>query len=161
MDGEFGSPKSRCSPLRRRETIYDALYVVQFDVLFNRDLGLIGEEEFAEWHAGSVAVLQAFERQLSVGWAANMIAIYLKTACYLAGYGREGLDQVIHPPLDNRLMRNLKPAFWGHPEIAGGLRHVRSIGAMDDDDYLAIIAACRLIADELGCSLFEVEQFFD
>ena len=63
------------SPLRRRDMIYDALYVVQFDVLFNRDLGPIGEEEFTEWHAGSIAVLQAFERGLSVGWAAKMVAI--------------------------------------------------------------------------------------
>lgn len=149
------------SPIRRQETIYDALYVVPFHELFNRDLGPIGEEEFVGWHVDAVAVLQAFERRLSVGWAAKMVAIYLKTTCYLAGYGREGLDQVIHPPLDNRLMRNLKRAFRDNLEVAAGLRHFRSIGAMDDDDYLAIIAACRLIAGELGCSLFEVEQFFD
>jgi len=58
-------------------------------------------------------------------------------------------------------MGNLKRAFRDNLEVAAGLRHFRSIGAMDDDDYLAIIAACRLIAGELGCSLFEVEQFFD
>ena len=149
------------SPIRRQETIYDALCVVPFHELFNRNLGPIGEEEFAEWHIGAVAVLQAFERRLSVGWAAKMVAIYLKTACYLACYGRDGLDRVIHPPLDNRLIGNLRRGFGHHPEIAAGLNRFRSIGAMDADDHRAIIAACRLIAHEMGCSLFEVEQFWE
>ena len=87
-----------------------------------------------------------------------MIAIYLKTTCYLAGYGRDGLDQVIHPPLDNILMVNLRREFRHHPGIAPGLNRFSSIGVMDADDYRAIIASCRLIADEMGCSLFEVEQ---
>ena len=149
------------SPIKDRETIYAALEGVGFGVLFDEGRGPIGEGSFTDWHTGAIGILHDFNQRLSVGWAAKMVAIYLKTTCYLAGYGREGLDQVIHPPLDNRLMSNLKRAFRDHPEIAGGLRHFRSIGAMDDDDYLAIIVACRLIADELGCSLFEVEQFFE
>lgn len=144
--------------MRRSDTIYDALYVVQFCCLFDRRLGPIAEEEFANWHAEAVYTLRDFERPLSVGWAAKMIAIYLKTTCYLAGYGRDGLERVIHPPLDNTLMGNLRREFGYYPEIAVGVNRFRGIGVMDSDNYHAIIASCRLIADEMGCSLFEVEQ---
>ena len=89
-----------------------------------------------------------------------MIAIYLKTTCYLAGYGRDGLDQVMHPPLDNILIGNLRREFGHHPKIAVGLNRFRSIGGMDTDDYRAMIASCRLIADEMDCSLFGVEQLW-
>ena len=71
-----------------------------------------------------------------------------------------GIFRVIHPPLDNILIRNLKRAYGHDSEIAYGLRHFSGIGAMDADDYRAIIAACRLIAHRLNCSLFEVEQFW-
>ena len=35
------------SPIKRQAIIYDALYVVPFHELFGRDLGPIGEDEFA------------------------------------------------------------------------------------------------------------------
>ena len=46
----------------------DTLYVVEFDVLFDRGVEPIGEGEFANWHTEAISVLQAFEPQLSVGW---------------------------------------------------------------------------------------------
>ena len=148
------------SPIRDRVTIHNALDAVGFALLFDMARGPVGEEFFENWHTDAMAVLGDFDPRLGVGWASKRIAIYLKTACYLAGYGREGLSRVIHPPLDNILIRNLKRAYGHDLEIAHGLRHFRGIGAMDADDYLALIVVCRLIANELGCSLFEAEQFF-
>ena len=55
------------SPIKRQAIIYDALYVVPFHELFDRDLGPIGEVEFPGWHTGAVDVLPAFQRRTGVG----------------------------------------------------------------------------------------------
>ena len=89
-----------------------------------------------------------------------MIAIYLKTTCYLAGFGRGNLDHLIHPALDNNLVRNLLSEFRASPHIVTGLRSFRSIGGLSEADYCACIESCKLIAKDRGCTLIEVEKFW-
>ena len=88
-----------------------------------------------------------------------MIAIYLKTTCYEADLGREGLAIVIHPPLSHALIRGLRRRFRGRADIIAGLNHFQSISGMGFYDYRAVIESCRIAAGVVDCSLFEVEQF--
>ena len=147
------------SPITRLEIVRDALWNVEFRDLFEAGDGPIGEAEFNEWHTEAVNILRAFERRLNVGWAAKMIAIYLKTTCYEADLGREGLAIVIHPPLSHALMRGLRRRFRGCADIIAGLNHFQTISGMDFDVYHAVIESCRMAAGFADCSLFEVEQF--
>ena len=100
------------------------------------------------------------EPRLEIGWAMKMIAIYLKTTCYLASFGRDNLDRVIHPPIDNILIENLREEFRASPEIIQGLCNFQSIVGMSIEDYDDVIGACELVAQREGCALFEVEQYF-
>ena len=97
---------------------------------------------------------------MNVGWAAKMINVYLKTTCYLSGFGREGLECVIHPPIDNILMKNLKGESWESPLIKCYLDQFESIGRIDGKVYLDIIKAFKLIARERHLKLIELEVFF-
>ena len=80
---------------------------VDFNRPFDRSLGSIGADEFSDWRGGQVRRLMSCHENINVGWAAKMIAIYLKVTCYLSGFGREGLDSVIHPPFDSNLMERI------------------------------------------------------
>ena len=148
------------SPIRGRAEVYSALSIVDFRILFNRNLGSIGKGEFDVWHRDAINKLCGFNSKLNVGWAAKIIAIYLKTTCYLAGFGREGLESVIHPPIDNILIQKLRRRFRHSSRITPGLDRFDTISRMDLETYEAIIQSFELIAKEKGCTLFEVEQYF-
>ena len=150
-----------------------ALEAVDFDQLLNTNCGRINREQFTKWHKSEIRKLKRLEfttkggrsKSLNVGWAAKMIAIYLKTTCYLAGFGREGLAAVMHPPIDNYLreillnqMSNFADA--GAARIRDGLGAATSISDIDEMSYDRIIEACRLLANRRGCTLFEVEQYW-
>ena len=152
-----------------QENVNFALEVVDFEQLFDARLGRISESEFTEWHSQEIRNLTGLEfsttkngkiQNLNVGWAAKMLAIYLKTTCYLAGFGRDGLNTVIHPPIDNNLIRNLTKAV-------GRLNGVPApnqfkIKDIDGAMYANIISECRRIAAAQNppCTLFEVESFW-
>ena len=148
------------SPVKSRKDVHAALDVVPFNRLFDKGYGPIDKAEFSEWHTEAVSSILDFDSRLNVGWAAKMIAVYLKTACYLAGFGRDGLSRVIHPPLDNILIKNLRSQFHASPDVMSGLGRFTTIKEMDFDDYAAIIEACELAADEYGYAIFEVEYYF-
>ena len=148
------------SPVRSRKDIEAVLGIVPFSRLFDEEYGPIHKAEFTEWHKDAISRMMDFDPRLTIGWAAKMIANYLKTTCYLAGFGRDGLRLVIHPPVDNKLMRNLLREFRTSPAIMRGLRRFDTITRTDRDDYTAIMAAFELVAEKRGCTLFEVEQFW-
>ena len=146
-----------------------ALSQIDFDPLFDTGLGRIEKEYFERWHATVIQDVQKLEMTdkdgnpkatMPFGWAAKMIAIYLKTTCYLSGFGRENLDNVIHPPIDNGLVRNLKSEFKRSPQLLEGLQAFGSIGGLNVVAYYACIETCRRIANEQDCKLVEVEQFW-
>ena len=140
--------------------VSDALNVVDFDPLFDTNLGPIGNSEFMQWHKEAVSKLMAWDKRLSYGWAAKIIAVYLKTTCYLAGFGREGLSDVIHPPIDNKLMDSLKRESWKSSMINRPLLLFASISKTNEIAYRGFLKAFELIAKERNSTLFEVEQFW-
>ena len=150
-------------PIQSREEVDAALDIVDFDPLFDTNLGFIDSREFNAWYIQAVVGLIEWEQRLNVGWAAKIIAIYLKTTCYLAGFGREGLKNVIHPPIDNGLINGLKRESWTNPDIQQFLKLLPRTGIIskiDAETYPIYIKVFKLVAQEQGCTLFEVEQFW-
>ena len=151
-----------------QDSVNSAFAVVDFARLFDKGLGPISDREFTEWHDQEIRRLTGREfrtqndkiQKLNVGWAAKMLAIYLKTTCYLAGFGRDGLAAVIHPPIDNKLIRNLTQAFGRLNGVPPA--HQFRIKAIDGAIYAGIIRECRRIAavQNPPCTPFEVESFW-
>ena len=148
------------SPIRSRKDVYGALDKVDFEPLLNKSLGPIGIDEFNGWHRDSVLTLVDIDQRLNYGWASKIINIYLKTCCYLAGFGREGLERVIHPPIDNILIADLRKRFRLHHEIYCGLASFSTISSLTAVDYKRLIDCFNGISQIDRCLLFEVEQYF-
>ena len=155
---------------KSQENVNAYLNDVDLDRLFDRSLGLIESIEFNDWHTEQIAKLQACHPNISVGWAAKMIAVYLKTTCYLAGFGRDGLDSVIHPPFDNILMMQIGEHLDSNNIVVScrdgsqisDFKWVSNIRIKDTDDatYRCLVALCKIVASNLDCTLFEVEQLW-
>ena len=126
--------------------------------------GYISALEFDAWHEKETRALS--DRQpkprLQIGWSAKLINVYLKTAAYVGELGREGLRDVLHPPIDGGLWSGLQERFEGRPDILEKACCVKAIKDIDDYDakYRKIIEGCMLAAQELGCLLIEVEQLW-
>lgn len=143
------------------EEIYVALDAVDFTPLFQSDLGPIGAEEFRAWHESAIAEMQDAQPKFNVGWAAKTLNEYLKTKCYVGGYGRDGLVDVIHPPIDNGLMLGLRNEFSGDPDLGRRLDSLEKMSGLDTyAKYDELIQVCRRVARMSGCSLLESEQFW-
>ena len=151
-----------------QENVNGTLGKLDWATLFDTGLGRIEQGEFDQWHLNATRNIQGIALQdgkgnpksMPFGWAAKMVAIYLKTTCYLDGFGRDNLDYLIHPPLDNKLVDNLRRKFGESPHLVQGLRSFSSIEGLSEVDYHACIESCQRIAGHLGCRLFEVEQFW-
>ena len=135
---------------------------LEFGALFDRERGPIDHEEFLGWHELAVGTLQKRIPLLSYGWAAKMIAVYLKVTCYTAGFGRDGLHCVIHPPLDGILRTALSKRHWKTEGLQEALRAAARppIICIDADVYTRIIHHFVYAACERNCTLFELEQFW-
>lgn len=102
------------------------------------------------------------EPLLGVGWAAKLVNVYLKTSVYVGGLGRPGLVTAIHPPIDGGLWAGLKKRFHDRPEILEKTHVVDRIrDIVDYPTYMKIILSFRVVAEELGCLLIEVDQFWE
>jgi hypothetical protein len=102
-----------------------------------------------------------FDSRLSVGWAAKILNVYLKTRCYVGREGRAQLDEAIHPPIDAGLWLGLRRRFRDHPSILSESNCVERIKDIADYEcYSRVVAGCRAAAKELGCKLIEVEQLW-
>ena len=162
----------RRGPIRAQEPVYELLDGIAFTAVLNPSLEPISCEGFERWHRAQTKDLCARAKpklprveghcsEFPVGWSAKLINVYLKTAAYVGDLGREGLRDVLHPPVDNRLRDRLAKCFRRkHPEICDAVRF-RSINAIATyEDYQKIIGGCRAAAEVLGCSLFEIEQLW-
>ena len=160
-------------PIKATKPIHQLLDGVAFLEVLDPSLELITCEEFDRWHRAETEDLCARatpmlptkwvtdhpRSEFPVGWSAKLINVYLKTAAYAGDLGREGLREVLHPPVDNRLKANLVMCFRDRPEIRDAV-NFRSITAIAKyEDYQRIIDGCRAAARALGCSLFEVAYF--
>ena len=142
--------------------IYRALDGVDFDPLFDEELGQIGADEFERWHEAAAAELCRILPGMSAGWAAKAINEYLKTRCYVGGYGREGLADAIHPPIDDGLISGLRREFADDPDLSDALSSLSPMAGMDGyAKYADLIAVCRRAAQKTGCSLMESEIYWE
>jgi hypothetical protein len=149
------------APIKSRRDVYTALSGVDFAVLFEEALGPINRTAFDEWHAEAVQSMIEREPRLTVGWAAKIINVYLKTRVYIGAQGRHHLKEMIHPPLDAGLWLGLARRFPDRPDILERTNCVSRIKDITDYGcYRRIIDGCRIAAKALGCELIEVEQLW-
>ena len=143
------------------EEVYVALDAVDFAPLFKVELGPIGAEEFRAWHESAIAGMQDVQPKFNVGWTAKILNEYLKTKCYVGGYGRDSLVDVIHPPIDNGLMLGLRNEFSGDSDLRRRLDSLEKMSGLDNyAKYDELIQVCERVARMSGCSLLESEQFW-
>ncbi len=149
------------SPVKSRQDIYPLIARQHFQQLLDEDRGPIAADEFERWHRGQIHRIQEKEGRLPVGWAAKLLNVYLKVRVYLAGEGRSGLVDLIHPRIDGGLRRGLRGRFGDCDAIISKTNAVKAIKRIDTYElYSTIIDGCRLAADALGCKLIEVEQLW-
>ena len=87
--------------------------------------GPISGKEFNAWHKCQTEALCDRAKlhlpkgcsEYPVGWSAKLINIFLKTAVYVGDLGRPRLRDVLHPPVDNILRKELKKHFKGRPDM--------------------------------------------
>jgi hypothetical protein len=149
------------APIKSRRDVYTALHAVDFTSLFDQARGSISSDEFNAWHRDAVARLIAHNSRLTIGWAAKILNVYLKTRCYIAAQGRDNLSDTIHPPIDAGLWLGLRRRFASRPDILERSNCVSRIkDIVDYTCYARIMDGCRAAAEELGCKLIEVEQLW-
>ena len=123
--------------------------------------GSIDKQEFDQWHEAQV---QRFgnEAKCSIGWAAKIINVYLKTQCYVGGRGRKGLDEVIHPPFDHVMIRTLKKKYPEFNDLMGGHSRRFSLKGLERySRYQQIIESLASIARQERCKLIEMGQYWN
>jgi hypothetical protein len=149
------------APIKSRRDVYGALHAIDFTPLVDAALGPIRGDGFNVWHEKSVSALLQREPRLTVGWAAKMLNVYLKTRCHIGGLGRHRLDEAIHPPIDSGLWLGLRRCFPDRLDILNETHCVNQIKDIEDYAcYRRIIAGCGMAARELRCKLIEVEQLW-
>ena len=167
------------SPIKSRKDVYGVLDTVDFTFLFRADMEPIDDAGFVDWHKSAVDEMCKSQPKLTVVWATKIINVYLKTKCYVGGYGRDGLIDVIHPPIDNGLISGLSKELSRRfliystsnfqvstlDKVTSVLFALAAFQSMESiktyEQYECIIQACRAFATLIGCSLFEGEQFWE
>ena len=139
-----------------------ALDSVDFSPLFDRARGRVSAAEFAAWHRDAAHRITRAAPRVNIGCAAKVINEYLKTRCYVGGYGRDGLADAIHPPIDDGLIAGLRKKLSERAEFMNDLASIPDMARMDDyADYENLIRLCERAARLAGCSLMESELFWD
>lgn len=149
------------APIKSRRDVYTAIRCIDFARLFDKSHGPIAAREFNAWHAQAVADLIEIDPRLTIGWAAKIVNVYLKTRCYIGAQGRHHLSEAIHPPIDAGLWLGLRRRFANRPDILERSNCVTRIKDITEYScYERIIDGCRAAAREMACRLIEVEQLW-
>ncbi len=155
----FSATRSGC-PLKARETVYPLIRIPTCGEILHG--APISTHEFDEWHQRNTLAITERESQLPVGWAAKLINIYLKTTVYVANIGRPHLIKCVHPPIDNELWKGIYREYRHRSEIISKTHIVVRIKEIDTyEKYSTIIGGCRLIAEDRGCYLIEVDELWE
>ena len=156
----------RMAPVRGRIGVYSLIDTVAFDEILD-PVHHRHEVDFDVWHEKEAQNLCGQSPNLPIGWAVKLLNVYLKTAAYVGELGRTGLREALHPPIDGGLWSGLKALSAKKPELVPGnvlaelLKRRGSIGSIKDyETYRLIINDCRRVAQAVGCSLLELEQFW-
>lgn len=157
----FSSTRSGC-PVKSRADIYPILEKILFNELLDKGKIPINKKQFNQWHKSQCeSVAHKLQKKANngssmIGWAAKIINVYLKIACYLGGLGRSGLIECLHPPLDGILKRGLtKHKILIHCTIPT----IKSIN--DYAQYIAIIKKIEKYTKSKKWNIIEIEQFWD
>ena len=139
--------------VKKKERVLEGLDAICFTPIFDDDRSKIDEYEFDTWHKDAVEIMcrgvsPTADEQFHVGHAAKAIAVYLKTVCYLSGYGRRGLARVIHPPFDQASMKVMGIDGNVFPD-----RHCY-------EDHEGRVSKARCVGKEKGCSPIELEELW-
>lgn len=120
--------------------------------------------EFEGWHE-SQAVGLAASAGIPIGWSAKLINMLLKTRVYAGGEGDASLKAVIHPPVDNALVGEIRRRYPSRDAANAELRRLcdRGVpisGIASYDQYRDVIKGLRLVAARENCTLFEAESLW-
>jgi len=154
----FSATRSGCQ-IKKKEMVYPLIRTPAYSQIFHG--GPIATIEFDLWHRRNTLSICEREPVFPIGWAAKLINVYLKTKVYLAGEGRPGLIDSIHPPIDNELWKGIQLEYRNRPEIITKTHTVSRIKEIASYEiYTEIINGCRLVAADRGCRLIEVEELW-
>lgn len=154
----FSATRSGC-PIKSRNAVFPLIRTPKYQSVFTGTE--ISAKEFDDWHQESTLAISATESVFPIGWAAKLINIYLKAMVYLAGVGRPGLVQCIHPPIDNGLWEGIRLKYEHRLDIISKTHVVNRIKDIDTyEKYRTIINGCQLIAQDRSCLLIEVEELW-
>ena len=144
-----------------KDYVYRLLDEVAFDDVLQPNVA-ISVSEFNAWHRRETEALCARASDLSIGWGAKLINVYLKTAAYVGDLGSKGIRGGLHPPIDTYLWKGLRKHFKKHPNIIDNACCVNAIKDIEDYDqtYLKIIKGCNEAAGKLNWLLIEVDQLW-
>jgi len=122
----------------------------------------ITSEEFDRWHQRNCLILRDCGVH-PVGWAAKLLNVYLKTLVYVGGFGRQGLIECIHPPIDNVLIGQVRKECKRRNVTVGsclaGWTRIKDVRRYED--YKAFLDELKTLAPSLDCrSVFELERFW-
>lgn len=152
------------APIKSREDIYPLIAKIDFGDVLDTSKGKITKEIFEIWHKKTLDDLVGATPKLSTqyGWAAKIVNVYLKTYCYVGEGGREGIRDVLHPPIDSGLWIGVSQRFKNNKSILDESHFVDKIKDISSHaKYLQIINGLRAASTELGCSLIEIEQLWE
>lgn len=71
-------------------------------------------DEFQCWHEDQVVRLEGAAKT-GIGWSAKLVNMLLKTRVYVACEGHPSLAAVIHPPIDNLLIKQISRRYSSDP----------------------------------------------
>jgi hypothetical protein len=157
----FSSTRSG-SPLKSREDVYPLIRLPDYDfVLYGEK---ITEEEFDKWHKIQAKEISNNRPEMPIGWSVKLINVYLKSMAYVGEYGREGLRNVLHPPIDTGLWSGIE-RYCKAANLDSILMKTHTVQRIKEIDtyekYETIINGCRDLSKFLNCSLIEVEQLWE
>lgn len=110
----------------------------------------------------------AASADVPIGWAAKMVNMLTKIHVYIACQGDPSLLPLIHPPVDNLLVDGVLNEFpiegsegAANKEIRRLCRLGRPIGGVTSyAQYLEVIRGLTFASQRLGCTIFELEDFW-
>ena len=126
----------------------------------------VRSEDFKKWHEETVNLVAKSNK---VGWAAKLINMMLKVEVYFDQTAHSGLKTYLHPPIDSKLIKNVKDALEEkyknspeYSEISNKLKKFKRIKCINKATYAAIIEGLEEASVLLGMStVFEIESLWE
>jgi hypothetical protein len=146
---------------------YEHIDAIDLTSLFSLPPPLSGDS-FDEWHEREVVKL-ARTTGVPIGWSAKIVNMVTKIRVYIAREGDSSLLALIHPPIDNQLIEAIKDFFpLKNSSVRSdnvALRNLCDLGKPTSGvstyaEYKSVVRGLQMVADRIGCSLFEVESLW-